>query len=113
MTNYRTKIENANCSSKYMAIKNADFGDFNINSGPAKLKSNLEKCRELSSCQVKSRCGGKRSCEIMINNFLPRFCSNFSKEIYINFTCVDTNYSTTITTGKLDIQKYINIKQHS
>ncbi|CAB4005117.1 ---NA---, partial [Paramuricea clavata] len=96
VTDYGAKMENVHCSSmQRMAIKGADYGDFNNNDvfdGSASIDA---KCSPLSNCQVKSRCGGKKSCErIMGSNLLPSpYCRDNLKEIYIEYTCVDSNSS--------------------
>ncbi|CAB4010349.1 neuronal cell adhesion molecule isoform X1 [Paramuricea clavata] len=78
-----------------MAIKRADYGDFNNNDvfdGRASIDA---QCSPLSNCQVKSRCGGRRSCALtMGSNLLPSpYCRDTSKEIYIEYTCVDSKSS--------------------
>ena len=118
MTNYGAKMENVHCSSiQRMAFKRADYGDFNNNDvfdGRASIDA---KCSSLSNCQVRSRCGGKRSCALtMDSNLLPSpYCRDTSKEIYTEYTCVDNSSSSLgssiITAGKLDIVKYRNIQQ--
>ena len=74
-----------------MMVKSADYGDFN-NSGTFNQNANFDaQCSQLTNCQVKSLCGGKRSCELTIDNdlLLPEYCSNTSGEIYTEYTCVD------------------------
>ncbi|CAB4005658.1 Venom prothrombin activator pseutarin-C non-catalytic subunit [Paramuricea clavata] len=100
VTQYGTKMKDVHCSPKqYMMVTRADYGDFN-ESGAFNDDKNFDKtCSKLANCQVKSRCGGKRSCELtMDNNLLPSpYCSDTSKEIYAEYTCVDSNSSTIIT----------------
>ena len=94
-----------------MLVESANYGDFN-KSGVFHDDVNGNKtCSVLSNCQVKSRCGGKRSCELAMNSdLLPsQYCPNTSKQIYTKYICVDTNSSTPVTTGKVQI--YINNMQ--
>ncbi|CAB4042576.1 retinoschisin-like, partial, partial [Paramuricea clavata] len=95
-------MENVHCSPvQYMAVKKADYGDFNIG-GRFYIGTNIDtNCSILTNCQVKSFCGGKRSCELTIdNNLLPsQYCSDTSKEMYTEYNCEDSNSSTTITTA--------------
>ena len=113
VTNYDTKMENVQCPpSQHMVVKRADYGDFN-NSGTFDNNTIIDtQCSALSNCQVKSHCGGKRSCELTMNNTLlpSRYCSDNSKEIYTEYTCVDSRNSNTTTSGKLhEILKCRNI----
>ncbi len=112
VTAYNAKMKDVHCSSiQHMVVKSADYGDFD-DSGTFDMNANIDtQCSALTNCQVKSFCSGRRSCELTMNNkLLPSpYCSDTSKEIYIKYTCVDSNNSTTITTGKLGILKYINI----
>ena len=88
-------------------VNRADYGDFN-KTGFFNDDKNIDTtCSKLTNCQVKSRCGGKRSCELtMDNNLLPsEYCPDTSKEIYTEYTCVDSSSSTIITAGKVDILK--------
>jgi hypothetical protein len=84
-----------------MFVKSAEYGDF-IRNGVFSddMRNIVDKCSSLSSCQVKSFCGGKRSCELTMNSSLlpSRYCPDPSKEIYIKYTCVDT-YNSTISAG--------------
>ena len=93
-------MEYVHCSPKQkMVLKSADYGDFNKN-GAFNDDENFDTtCSKLTNCQVKSRCGGNRSCELtMDNNLLPsEYCSDTLKEIYTKYTCVDTYSSSTIT----------------
>jgi hypothetical protein len=110
VTAYNAKMEHVHCSPKQkMVVKSADYGDFNKNGAFNDDKNIDTTCSKLTSCQVKSRCGGNRSCELtMDNNLLPsEYCSDTSKEIYTKYTCVDTYNSSTITTGNSDISAYI------
>ena len=109
VTNYGTTMSNVRCSPQHIVVKRAVYGDFNqkgVSAGSARIDP---KCNVLTNCQVKSRCGGKKSCKLVINqNLLPsQYCSGTQKEIYTEYACVDTYHSTTIT-GKLDILKCIN-----
>jgi hypothetical protein len=101
-------MKDVHCSPKqYMMVKRADYGDFN-KTGFFNDDKNIDTtCSKLTNCQVKSRCGGKRSCELtMDNNLLPsEYCPDTSKEIYTEYTCVDSSSSTIITAGKVDILK--------
>ncbi|CAB4024291.1 ---NA---, partial [Paramuricea clavata] len=122
VTNYGTKMENVHCSPRqHMAIKRADYGDFSKNGAFNDNKNIDMSCSALTNCQVKSRCGGKRSCELFLdNNLLPSpYCSNTSKEIYTEYNCVDSDRSTIITavpnirlTG-LPYQGYIQVNDGS
>ncbi len=102
MTAYNAKMENVHCSpTQHMVIKGADYGDFD-NGDTFDKNANIDTaCSALTNCQVKSLCGGNRSCELAMNNNLLQspYCSNTSKEIYTKYTCVDTYNSSTITTG--------------
>ena len=83
-------------------VKSADYGSFD-NNGAFKPNAAIDtQCSRLTNCQVKSLCGGQRSCELTIdNNLLPsKYCSDTSKQIYTKYTCVDTNSSSAITAGK-------------
>jgi hypothetical protein len=111
VTNYGTTMSNVRCSphAQHIVIKRAVYGDFNqkgVSAGTARIDP---KCNILTNCQVKSRCGGKKSCKLVINqNVLPsQYCSGTRKKIYTEYACVDTYHSTTIT-GKLDILKCTN-----
>jgi hypothetical protein len=101
-------MKDVHCSPKqYMMVNRADYGDFN-KGGYFNDDKNIDTtCNKLTNCQVKSRCGGKRSCELtMDNNLLPsEYCPDTSKEIYTEYTCVDSSSSTIITAGKVDILK--------
>jgi hypothetical protein len=89
-----------------MMVKRADYGDFN-KTGYFNDENIDTTCSKLTNCQVKSSCGGKRSCELtMDNNLLPsEYCREASKQIYTEYTCVDSNKSTIITAGIVDILK--------
>jgi hypothetical protein len=109
VNNYGTTMSNVRCSPEHIVIKRAVYGDFNqkgVSAGTARIEP---KCNVLTNCQVKSRCGGKKSCKLVINqNLLPsQYCSGTRKKIYTEYACVDTYHSTTIT-GKLDILKCTN-----
>jgi hypothetical protein len=96
-------MEDVGCSLiQRMVVTRADYGDFN-KTGTLDVNTNTDiYCSVLTNCQVKSLCDGSRSCGPTIdNNLLPRqYCPDVSKEIYIEYTCVDNFSSTTITTGK-------------
>jgi hypothetical protein len=103
-------MENVQCSpSQHMAIRRAVYGNFN-NGGTFDNNTIIDtQCSALSNCQVKSHCGGKRSCELIMNNTLlpSQYCSDTSKEIYTEYTCVGSSNSNTTTSGKLhEILKY-------
>ena len=109
VTNYGTTMEDVHCSPiQHMVVKRADYGVFNKNGVFNDKKSIDTNCSVLATCRVKSLCGGNRSCELTIdNNLLPSpYCSNHdsdtSKQIYTEYTCVDTYKSTTITTGMVN-----------
>jgi hypothetical protein len=95
-------MENVHCSPiQHVVVKSADYGDFN-NSGTFNPNANIDiRCSQLTNCQVKSLCGGKRSCELTMNNNLlsQNYCSDTTKQIYTKYTCVDTYTSTAITAG--------------
>ena len=86
-----------------MVVESADYGDFNNNGVFNDDKNVNTECSALASCQVKSHCGGERSCELTMNNeLLPsQYCRpDTLKQIYTKYTCRDTCGSSTITTGK-------------
>ena len=95
-------MENVGCSKiQYMMIETADYGNYD-NSGTFNNNANIDtQCSKLTNCQVKSLCGGKRSCELtMDNNLLPsQYCPDTSKQIYTKYTCVDTYSPSAITAG--------------
>jgi hypothetical protein len=96
-------MEDVHCSpNQHMVVHRADYGDFK-SGGMFNITANTNStCSPLTNCQVKSRCGGNRSCELtMNNNLLPsEYCSDTSKEIYTEYTCMDTYNSPTITLEK-------------
>ena len=95
-----------------MLVESANYGDFN-KSGVFHDDTNVNTtCSALSNCQVKSRCGGKGSCELAMNSdLLPsQYCPNTSKQIYTKYICLDTNSSTTATTGKSNNYMYISVR---
>ena len=102
MTSYGVRMKNTQCNPKqHMVVKTADYGDFDKN-GTFNDDKNVDTiCSALARCQLKSRCDGKISCELTINNnLLPlQVCLNSSKEIYTKYTCVDTYSLSTITEG--------------
>jgi hypothetical protein len=82
-----------------MVVKSADYGDFD-NRGTFNQNANIDKqCSALTNCQVKSLCGGKRSCELtMDNKLLPsEYCPDISKEIYTKYTCTNEESQNIIT----------------
>lgn len=89
-------MKDVHCSPiQRMVFKKADYGDFN-NNGTFDITAEIDrKCSILTNCQLKSHCGGSRSCELTIdNNLLPsQYCSDISKEIYTDYICVDTYIS--------------------
>ena len=113
MTAYNAEMKDVHCSPKQnMVVKSADYGDFDKNGAFNDDKNIDTTCSKLTNCQVKSLCGGNRSCELtMDNNLLPsEYCSDTSKEIYTKYTCVDTYNSSTIITGNSDISAYILLR---
>ena len=96
-------MNNVGCSpEQYMIVKKADYGDFD-HGGTFYINARTDKyCGSLTNCQVKSLCGGKKTCKLTMDRNLlpPEFCSHTSKEIYTEYTCVDNKTSNTIT-GKL------------
>ncbi len=85
-----------------MLIHRADYGDFN-NNGVLNININIiTTCSIITNCQIKSLCAGSTNCALtMDNNLLPsHYCSDTSKEIYTEHTCVDT-FTSTRTTGKI------------
>ena len=94
-------MENVHCSSKQlMVIKSANYGDFNKSVAFNDDKNFDKTCSAIVSCQVKSRCDGKRSCELTMNNNLlpPQYCPDTAKQIYTKYTCRD-HYNTAIITA--------------
>ena len=100
VTNYGTKMKYVHCSPiQHMVVKKADYGDFSKNGAFNDDKNVDAHCSALTNCQVKSLCGGNTSCELAVdNNLLPStYCSDTSKQIYIQYTCTDSGSSTIIT----------------
>ena len=100
--NYGAKMVNVGCSSsQYMVIKSANYGDFNQNGVFNEDKNVSTVCSAATTCRVKSRCNGKKSCELIIDNSLlpSQHCLNSSEEVYIKYTCGDTNNSPLSTEG--------------
>ena len=110
VTQYNTRMGHVSCSPKQrMMIQRTDYGDFQIGD-KLNVSANIDtQCSALTNCQVKSLCGGKSSCNLtMDNNLLPsQYCSDASKEIYTQYTCVDKYNSNTIT-GKADNNLFNN-----
>ena len=94
-----------------MLVESVNYGDFNKSDVFNDDKNDDTTCSVLSNCQVKSRCGGKRSCDLAMNSdLLPsQYRPNTSKQIYTKYICVDTNSSTTATTGKSNNYMYISV----
>ena len=100
--NYGDKMENVSCSSKqYMVIKSANYGDFNQNGVFNDDKNVSTVCNAITTCRMKSRCNGKKSCELTIDNSLlpSQHCLDNSKEVYMKYTCGDTNTFSPIIEG--------------
>ena len=102
VTAFNAKMENVSCSPmQYMVVKSADYGDFDNNGVFAKDQDAKidTQCSALTNCQVKSRCGGQRSCDLTINNkLLPsEHCPDISKEIYTKYICTDKESQNIIT----------------
>ena len=97
-------MESVGCSPiQRMKVHRADYGDF-INNHTFDINGKTDEiCSILTNCLVKSLCGGKESCGLTFNNnLLPtHYCSNHSKEIYTEYTCVDS-FNSNIITGKMD-----------
>ena len=93
-------MNNVGCSpEQYMIVKKVDYGDFDRD-GTFNMNAKTDKyCSSLTNCQVKSLCGGKKTCELTMNeNLLPsEFCSESSKAFYTEYTCVDRKISNIIT----------------
>ena len=99
-------------------VKKADYGDFD-RGGTFYINAKTDKyCSSLTNCQVKWHCGGKKSCELTMNeNLLPsEFCSESSKEIYIEYTCLDRKTSNIITgkffRGSFQVNFYLKIQKN-
>ena len=100
--NYGEKMENVSCSSKqYMVIKSANYGDFNQNGVFNDDKNVSTVCSAVTTCRMKSRCNGNQSCEQTVDNSLlpPQHCLDNSKEVYIKYTCGDSDNSSLSTEG--------------
>ena len=94
--NYGDKMENVGCSSKqYMVIKSANYGDFNQNGVFNDDKNVSTVCSAVTTCRIKSRCNGNKSCELTIDNSLlpSQPCLDNSKEVYMKYTCGNTTYT--------------------
>ena len=96
-------MKDVHCSPiQRMVIHKAHYGDFN-SGGTFDFSATIDKnCSRQASCEVKSRCGGNRSCELTIDNNLlsSQYCPDTTKELYVEYTCVD-NYKKPITTGNI------------
>ena len=100
--NYGDKMENVGCSSKqYMIIKSANYGDFNQNGVFNDDKNVATVCSAVTTCRMKSRCNGNKSCEVIIDNSLlpSQHCLDNSKEVYMKYTCGDANTFSPTTEG--------------
>ncbi|XP_028399361.1 uncharacterized protein LOC114522811 [Dendronephthya gigantea] len=121
VTQFGDKMKDVHCSSKQrMVIHKAHYGDFN-NSGSFNTNATVDiKCSQRASCEVKRLCGGNRSCELIVDNNLlsSQHCSDTTKELFIEYTCVD-NYMKPITTApniklsKSPSEGFIEIKDGS
>ena len=100
MTGYNAKMKDVQCSPiQRMVVKKVDYGNFD-QSGTFNANARIDTaCSMITSCRVKSLCGGNRSCELTMDNniLLSQYCSDTSKEIYTEYTCVDN--SPTVITG--------------
>ena len=109
-------MENVHCSSiQYMVIESANYGDFNQKGVFSDVQNIDRECSALTSCQVKSHCGGRTSCALRMDNDLLTltYCSDNSKEIYTKYTCKDSYDSTALTTGKVLGQNSVSCIKHS
>ncbi|XP_028399530.1 uncharacterized protein LOC114522942 [Dendronephthya gigantea] len=101
VTQYGDKMKDVHCSPiQRMVIHKAHYGDF-IDGATFNAGATIDKkCSRQASCEVKSLCGGNRSCELTIDNNLlsSPYCPDTTKELYIEYTCVD-NYMSPITTA--------------
>ena len=100
--NYDDKMENVSCTSKqYMVIKSANYGDFNHNGVFNDDKNVGTVCSAVTTCRMKSRCNGKKSCKLTVDNSLlpSQHCLHNSKEVYMKYTCGDSNTFSSITEG--------------
>ena len=116
VTNYGSKMENVQCSSiQRMVVESANYGDFNKNGIFSDDKNIDTTCSALASCQVKSRCNGKRSCDLTMDNGLlqSQYCPDTSKQIYTKYTCRDTYDTNTITTGNVNSRMYMILHTRS
>ncbi|XP_028402584.1 receptor-type tyrosine-protein phosphatase F-like isoform X2 [Dendronephthya gigantea] len=105
VTKYGNKMKDVNCSPKQrMVIHKAYYGNFN-NSGAFNSRAQSDaQCTAVTSCRLKSLCGGKKSCELTVdNNLLPNLCPNTREELYTEYTCVD-NYTSPVTTTVSGLQ---------
>ncbi|XP_028410546.1 uncharacterized protein LOC114533243 [Dendronephthya gigantea] len=106
VTKYGDKMKYVHCSLKQrMVIHKAYYGKFD-NSGTFDSRAHSDaQCTAVTSCRLKSLCGGKRSCELVVDNnlLLPNLCSNTREELYTEYTCVD-NYTSPITTTVSGLQ---------
>jgi hypothetical protein len=103
VTQYNARMERVSCSKiQRMMIQTADYGDYD-NSGTFNSNAAIDTtCSILTNCQVKSLCGGNRSCDLTIDDSLlpSQYCSNTSKQIYTKYTCVDQDdYNSKTITG--------------
>ena len=121
VTQFNMKMKDLQCSPEQsIVVQKADYGNFNNSIDMFGKNANIDRnCSQLSNCQVKSHCGGNRSCELTIDrNLLPsQYCSDISQEIYTQYTCVDVYSSDILTEGNeliLRFRKYCSYKaRHS
>ena len=103
VTQFGDKMKDVHCSPiQRMVIHKAHYGDFDY-AGTFNISATIDiKCSRQASCQVKSLCGGNRSCELAIDNDLlsSTYCHDATKKLYIEYTCVD-KYTNTITAGNV------------
>ncbi|XP_028402587.1 phosphatidylinositol phosphatase PTPRQ-like [Dendronephthya gigantea] len=101
VTQYGDKMKDVHCSRiQRMVIHKAHYGDFN-NGGIFDANAAFDaQCSGQASCEVKFLCGGKRSCELTVDNNLlsSQYCSNTTKELFIEYTCVNNYNINPITT---------------
>ncbi|XP_028402426.1 uncharacterized protein LOC114525362 [Dendronephthya gigantea] len=104
-------MKDVHCSPiQLMVIHKAYYGDFN-NSGTFDANAAIDaQCSRLTSCQVKSLCGGNRSCELTVDNNLlsSQYCPDKTKEIYIEYTCVDSYVNPIKAAAKIRFSKSPN-----
>ncbi|XP_028413353.1 uncharacterized protein LOC114536224 [Dendronephthya gigantea] len=111
VTQYGGRMKDVHCSPiQRMMIHKAHYGDFN-NGGTFYVNATIDKYSSLlTSCRVKSLCGGNRSCELTIDNnlLLSQYCPDTTKELYIEYTCVDNYINRIRTASNLRLSKSAN-----